>query len=76
MPPDVNGATSLLLDTTFSEILLNAGSGGGEFTSASVDVVTTRLPGALPFFSTGLGTLGLLSWRRKRKQAASRLESV
>ena len=30
-------------------------------------VVTTPLPGALPLFATGLGALGLLSWRRKRK---------
>ena len=25
------------------------------------------LPGALPLFATGLGALGLLGWRRKRK---------
>ena len=29
------------------------------------------LPGALPLFASGLGALGLLSWRRKRKNAAS-----
>jgi len=28
------------------------------------------LPTALPLFATGLGALGLLGWRRKRKQAA------
>ena len=31
----------------------------------------TPLPAALPLFTTGLGALGLLGWRRKRKQAAS-----
>lgn len=31
---------------------------------------TTPLPAALPFFATGLGALGLLGWRRKRKAAA------
>ena len=31
---------------------------------------TTPLPAALPLFATGLGALGLLGWRRKRKQAA------
>jgi hypothetical protein len=25
------------------------------------------LPGALPLFATGLGALGLLAWRKKRK---------
>ena len=28
---------------------------------------TTPLPAALPLFGTGLGALGLLGWRRKRK---------
>jgi hypothetical protein len=31
---------------------------------------TTPLPAALPLFVTGLGALGLLGWRRKRKAAA------
>jgi hypothetical protein len=30
----------------------------------------TPLPAALPLFATGLGGLGLLSWRRKRKAVA------
>jgi hypothetical protein len=29
------------------------------------------LPAALPLFATGLGALGLLGWRRKRKGAAT-----
>jgi hypothetical protein len=29
--------------------------------------ITTPLPAALPLFATGLGGLGLLGWRRKRK---------
>jgi hypothetical protein len=33
-------------------------------------LVATPLPAALPLFATGLGALGLLGWRRKRKQAA------
>jgi hypothetical protein len=28
------------------------------------------LPAALPLFATGLGVLGLLAWRRKKKSAA------
>jgi hypothetical protein len=30
----------------------------------------TPLPAALPLFATGLGALGLLGWRRKKKAAA------
>ena len=30
-------------------------------------VIVTPIPGALPLFATGLGVLGLLGWRRKRK---------
>jgi hypothetical protein len=29
------------------------------------------LPAALPLFGTGLGALGLLGWRRKRKSTTS-----
>jgi len=34
--------------------------------------VATPLPAALPLFATGLGALGLLGWRRKRKAQAAR----
>ena len=33
--------------------------------------VATPLPAALPLFATGLGGLGLLGWRRKRKAEAA-----
>jgi hypothetical protein len=33
-------------------------------------VSDTPLPAALPLFATGLGALGLLGWRRKRKAQA------
>jgi hypothetical protein len=33
-------------------------------------VSTTPIPGALPLFASGLGALGLLGWRRKRKAQA------
>ena len=38
--------------------------------SITPEVTTTPLPAALPLFATGLGGLGLLGWRRKRKNAA------
>ncbi len=34
-------------------------------------IAPTPLPAALPLFATGLGALGLLGWRRKRKNAAA-----
>jgi len=37
-------------------------------TSGSISLVTP-LPAALPLFATGLGALGLLGWRRKKKAA-------
>jgi hypothetical protein len=33
--------------------------------------IGTPLPAALPLFATGLGGLGLLGWRRKRKNVAA-----
>ncbi len=42
---------------------------GGLNISAGIDS-QTPLPAALPMFATGLGALGLLGWRRKRKVAA------
>jgi len=40
--------------------------------SWEVSIHPTPLPAALPLFATGLGALGLLGWRRKRKQGATR----
>ncbi len=41
------------------------------FTNVSTVTNGTPLPAALPLFATGLGALGLLGWRRKRKNAAT-----
>jgi hypothetical protein len=40
-------------------------------TSTTIGTSETPLPAALPLFATGLGALGLLGWRRKRKAAAA-----
>ncbi len=42
---------------------------GGEF--GNVPTSATPVPAALPLFATGLGALGLLGWRRKRKAHAA-----
>ena len=36
----------------------------------SFTITTTPLPAALPLFATGLGGLGLLGWRRKKKASS------
>jgi hypothetical protein len=38
---------------------------------SAYDLTTTPLPAALPLFASGLGVIGLLGWRRKRKNAAA-----
>jgi hypothetical protein len=44
----------------------------GTFTAATGTVAqVVPLPAALPLFATGLGALGLLGWRRKRKAQAA-----
>jgi hypothetical protein len=40
-------------------------------TSSALGAVVTPLPAAFPLFATGLGALGLLGWRRKRKAQAA-----
>jgi hypothetical protein len=49
-------------------VAVQAVTGDELLTSVSTQVVP--LPGALPLFATGLGLMGLLGWRRKRKAAA------
>jgi len=56
-------------DTTGVVSSVNENASGNQAT-ASIDVVTslaTPLPAALPLFATGIGGLGLLGWRRRRK---------
>ena len=54
---------------------LNANQVGGPGTSISWSATESSnlvpLPAALPLFATGLGVMGLLGWRRKRKAAAA-----
>ena len=63
------------LNTLDFKVLNASGTSGNpmglrvEFTERSASLATP-LPAALPLFASGLGGLGLLSWRRKRKKGA------
>jgi hypothetical protein len=55
----------------FTELSLDGGQNWIPSTgSTHVDLTNTPLPAALPLFATGLGALGLLGWRSKRRRAA------
>jgi hypothetical protein len=56
---------AFILDTPF--LLARGGNAGGQDT---LIISATPLPAALPLFATGLGVMGLLARRRKRKPAA------
>jgi hypothetical protein len=59
--------TPPLFDSAGAGITLETSDGIGNNSL----VGTTPIPAALPLFATGIGGLGLLGWRRKRKNAAA-----
>jgi hypothetical protein len=62
---------SRLLDSLFISINTTS-TGDGNVDNIVLGAATTvPLPAALPLFATGIGALGLLGWRRKRKAAAA-----
>ena len=71
------GTTFGLLTVHDSGVEIGDWNNNGQTISAQADIqsitintATTPLPAALPLFASGLGALGLLGWRRKRKAAA------
>ena len=64
-------ATFIDLGTSDFFRIINGGTGnsGGQISGLSITAVP--IPAALPLFGAGLGVLGLLGWRRKRKAAAT-----
>src|SRR6516225_3483808 len=57
------------LDDFFNSVVLSSTWYSFEFTNLTAydPPTVTPLPAALPLFATGLGALGLLGWRRKKK---------
>ena len=47
-----------------------------DFQDLTLSITATPLPAALPLFASGLGALGLLGWRRKRKVQCSLIKSL
>ena len=54
----------------FHAVWNNASDGAESFFIVPVGTSPVPIPGALPLFATGLGGLGLLTWRRKKKAAS------
>ena len=70
--------TFIDLGTSYFFRIINGGSGnsGGQISGVSINQVTPQvtalpLPASLPLFAAGLGVLGLLGQRRKRKATAT-----
>ena len=63
-----------LSNINFLQVFFEFKGTGGSFTMDKLSTVsaisTTPVPAALPLFASGLGVLGLLGWRRKKKAAA------
>jgi hypothetical protein len=59
--------------STYSSADCDITSGASCFVTISLPppASATPLPAALPLFATGLGVMGLLGWRRKRRAAAA-----
>jgi hypothetical protein len=54
----------------FESVVLTSSGNAFEFADLQDAPIETPLPAALPLFATGLGAIGLLGWRKKRKSAA------
>jgi hypothetical protein len=70
---DAGGTISLDTSYAFEAICAVAVCGGAPAADRMItsgEVTTTPLPAALPLFAAGLGALGLLRGRRKKKAAA------
>jgi len=69
-----DGTLAFLISGTLANVFdvwVKTAVGSGDMALTSSELSQTPLPAALPLFAGGLGALGLLGWRRKKKAAAS-----
>jgi hypothetical protein len=86
MIPEGSGSLTLPTDAAYVQLSNELSFGGDVDISTSLAVINdsfdtvqfteiaglpTPLPATLPLFASGLGALGLLGWRRKRKASAA-----
>jgi hypothetical protein len=71
----ISGALLASAPVFYSAAYTQNGGPGAQINASFNDSTTpppsVPLPAALPLFATGLGAMGLLGWRRKRKNAAA-----
>ena len=62
----------------FNEVILTSQANAFEFADMTFTNTSlpTPIPGALPLFASGLGALGMLGWRRKKKNQPLRIAAV
>jgi len=62
----------------FNEVILTSQANAFEFADLvpGTAQLGTPIPGALPLFATGLGALGMLGWRRKKKNQPLRIAAA
>jgi len=69
------GCSAPFISSVLVQLLVSSVQGSDTLNRANgtspIATLATPLPAALPLFATGLGALGLLGWRRKRKAAAA-----
>ena len=73
-PPNVTCCTLTMFSSPvgagLSDLPFTTGTIAGVSVAFTPPVSSVPLPATLPLFATGLGALGLLGWRRKKKTAA------
>lgn len=75
---EINTVNSSILSQSFDNAELNSPTAigqnfndPGKWAGPNQPIASTPLPAALPLFAGGLGVMGLLGWRKKRKNTAA-----